>query len=38
MEYNRVGQEFEGPLDFKCNLRAVIEVHTVDVSRNHFCL
>ena len=27
-------KEFEDRLDFKCNLREVIEVH---VSRNHFC-
>ena len=34
----RLLEEFEGRLDFKCNLREVIEVHTVHVSRNHFCL
>ena len=31
-------REFEDHLDFKCNLPEVmIEVHTVLVSRNHFC-
>ena len=31
----RLLQEFEDRLDFKCNVREVIEVHRVHVSRNY---